>query len=178
LSAHAHYATPRLSFDRTKEQGNPFAYHVYGCAAVEVTLDCLRGTYHIDNVYIIHDAGKSLAEDIDRGQIEGGVVQGLGWMTLEEIVHDSEGRLLTDTLTTYKIPDIYYAPDIEVEFLAKSDNPPGIMHSKAIGEPPLMYGIGVYFALAKAIQAFNSDWQADFCAPLTPEKVLLALYGK
>lgn len=92
LSAHAHYATPRLSFDRTKEQGNPFAYHVYGYAAVEVTLDCLRGTYHIDNVSIVHDAGESLAQDIDRGQIEGAVVQGLGWMTLEEIVHDSEGR--------------------------------------------------------------------------------------
>ncbi|MGZ8946856.1 MAG: xanthine dehydrogenase molybdopterin binding subunit [Methylococcaceae bacterium] len=177
LSAHAHYATPRLFFDRTREQGNPFAYHVYGCAVVEVTLDCLRGTYHIDKVSIIHDSGKSLSQGIDRGQIEGAVVQGLGWMTLEEVLHDSEGRLLTDTLTTYKIPDIYYAPDIEIEFLANSDNPPGIMHSKAIGEPPLMYGIGVYFALAKAIQAFNPDWQAGFCAPLTPEKVLLALYG-
>ena len=81
-------------------------------------------------------------------------------------------------MTTYKIPDIYFSPDIEVEFLANSDNPPGIMHSKAIGEPPLMYGIGVYFALAKAIRAFNPDWQAGFCAPLTPEKVLLALYAK
>ena len=113
---------------------------------------------------------------IDRGQIEGGVVQGLGWMTLEEIIYDPQGRLATDTLTAYKIPDIYFSPDIEIEFLFHDDPPSGVMHSKAVGEPPFMYGIGVYFALAKAIQLFNPDWQPDFCAPMTPEKVLLALY--
>lgn len=177
LSAHAHYATPNLYFDRSEEKGRPFAYHVYGCAAVEVTVDCLRGTYTIDHVGVIHDAGHSLAPAIDRGQIEGGVVQGLGWMTLEEIIHDRQGRLLTDSLTAYKIPDMHFAPAIEVEFLPDTDPLAGVMHSKAVGEPPFMYGIGAYFALAKAIQAFNPDWQPEFRAPMTPEKVLLALYG-
>ena len=177
LSAHAHYATPGVFFDRTKEKGQPFAYHVYGCAAVEVTVDCLRGTYTIDKVSLVHDVGKSLDPMIDLGQIEGGVVQGLGWMTLEEIIYDQQGRLLTGNLTAYKIPDIHFAPPIEAAFLPNDDPPAGVMHSKAVGEPPLMYGIGAYFALAKAIQAFNPDWQPEFSAPMTPEKVLLALYS-
>ncbi len=177
LSAHAHYATPEVFFDRSKEKGTPFAYHVYGCAAVEVTVDCLRGIYSIDRVSLMHDVGKSLTPMIDRGQIEGGVVQGLGWMTIEEIIYDQQGRLKTDNLTNYKIPDLYFAPEIEIEFLSHEESP-AVMHSKAIGEPPLMYGIGAYFALIKAIQAFNPDWQPEFCAPMTPEKVLLALYGK
>ncbi|TAN66420.1 MAG: xanthine dehydrogenase [Methylobacter sp.] len=177
LSAHAHYASPGLFFDRSREQGKPFAYHVYGCASVEVTVDCLRGIYSIDRVSIVHDAGKSLAPMIDRGQIEGGVVQGLGWMTMEEIIYDQQGRLKTDNLTRYKIPDFYFAPEIEIEFLADEESP-AVMQSKAVGEPPFMYGIGAYFALIKAIQAFNPNWQADFCAPMTPEKVLSALYEK
>ncbi|MGR8941301.1 MAG: molybdopterin cofactor-binding domain-containing protein, partial [Gammaproteobacteria bacterium] len=178
LSAEAHYAMPGLFFDRTREQGRPFAYHVYGCAAVEVTVDCLRGRYRIDRVKIVHDAGRPLDPIIDRGQVEGGVVQGLGWMTLEEVLFDETGRLLTDNLTTYKIPDMHFAPDIDVHFLEAAANPPGLLHSKAVGEPPLMYGIAAYFALSKAIQAFNPDWQPDFRAPLTPEKVLLALHAK
>ena len=176
LSAHAHYATPGVFFDRTQEKGIPFAYHVYGCAAVEVTVDCLRGIYSIDRVSLVHDMGKSLTPMVDRGQIEGGVVQGLGWMTMEEIIVDQQGRLKTDNLTNYKIPDLYFAPEIEIEFLSHEESP-AVMHSKAVGEPPLMYGIGAYFALIKAIQAFNPNWQPEFCAPMTPEKVLLALYG-
>ena len=177
LSAHAHYATPGLFFDRSSEKGEPFAYHVYGCAAVEVTVDCLRGIYTIDRVSVVHDAGKSLTPMIDRGQIEGGVVQGLGWMMLEEIIVDQQGRLITDNLTDYKIPDLYFAPEIEIGFLSDEDSP-AVMRSKAVGEPPFMYGIGAYFALLKAILAFNPEWQPDFCAPMTPEKVLLALYGR
>ncbi len=177
LSAQAHYATPGLCFDNRTKQGTPFAYHVYGCAAVAVTLDCLRGEYTIDAVQIVHDAGQSLDPAIDRGQIEGGVVQGLGWMTIEEIIHDLQGKLLTDTLTAYKIPDIYFAPDIEVRFLQDVENPPGLYHSKAIGEPPFMYGIGAFFALSKAIRAFNPQAQPDFTAPMTPERVLMALYS-
>ena len=177
LSAHAHYATPGLFFDRCKEKGQPFAYHVYGCASVEVTVDCLRGTYTIDQVNMIHDAGRCLSPMTDLGQLEGGVVQGLGWMTLEEIVHDQQGRLLTDNLTAYKIPDIHSAPIIDAEFLPDVHPPAGIMHSKAIGEPPFMYGIGAYFALTKAILAFNPHWEPKFIAPMTPEKLLLALYS-
>ncbi|WP_374089134.1 xanthine dehydrogenase molybdopterin binding subunit [Methylomicrobium lacus] len=178
LSAEAHYATPELFFDRDKAQGQPFAYHVYGCAAVEITVDCLRGRYRIDSVKIVHDDGQPLDVMVDRGQVEGGVVQGLGWMTLEEVVFDETGRLLTDNLTAYKIPDMHFAPAIDVHFLESATNPPGLMHSKAVGEPPLMYGIAAYFALCKAIRAFNPGWQPDFHAPMTPEKMLLALHQK
>ncbi len=178
LSAHAHYATPDIFFDRSVNKGHPFAYHVYGCAAVEVTLDCLRGRYRFDRVCIVHDDGRPLDMIVDRGQVEGGLVQGLGWMTLEQVAFDATGRLLTDSMSAYKIPDMHFAPDIALHFLESADNPPGLLHSKAVGEPPLMYGIGGYFALVKAIQAFNPRWQADYHAPMTPEKVLLALYAE
>jgi len=178
LSAQTHYATPNVFFDRTVNKGHPFAYHVYGCASIEVTLDCLRGRYRIDRVSIVHDDGKPLDAMIDRGQIEGAVVQGLGWMTLEQVAYDANGRLLTDNLSAYKVPDMHFSPDIEVHFLKNVDNPPGLLHSKAVGEPPFMYGIAGYFALAKAIRAFNPNWQPDFQAPMTPERVLLALYAK
>lgn len=177
LSAHAHYATPDVFFDRTVNKGHPFAYHVYGCASVEVTVDCLRGRYRIDRVSIVHDDGQPLDEMIDRGQIEGAIVQGLGWMTLEQVAYDADGRLLTDNLSAYKIPDMHFAPDIEVEFLKNADNPPGLLHSKAVGEPPFMYGIAGYFALVKAIQTFNPNWHVDYQAPMTPESTLLALYA-
>lgn len=178
LSAQAHYATPRLNFDSEKEIGTPFAYHVYGSAAVEVTVDCLRGCYQIDQVNIVHDNGQSLAPEIDRGQIEGAVVQGLGWMTMEEIVFDNQGHLQTHNLTNYKIPDIYSVPEIKLHFLPDAENPVGLFSSKAVGEPPFMYGIAVYFALVKAIRSFNPEYEPDYSAPMTPEKVLLALYTK
>jgi len=177
LSAQAHYATPQLSFDTTTEKGNPFAYHVYGCAAVEVTIDCLRGRYQVDKLSIVHDVGQSLAPEIDLGQIEGAVVQGVGWLTTEEIVYDNSGSLRSNNLTAYKIPDIYDAPDIEVHFLKNTANPKGIFNSKAVGEPPFMYAIAAYFALLKATQQFNPDYMPEFSAPMTPEKLLFALYG-
>ncbi|GAB4255242.1 MAG: xanthine dehydrogenase molybdopterin binding subunit [Methylomicrobium sp.] len=175
LSGHAHYATPDLYFDRRREQGQPFAYHVYGSAAVEVELDCLRGIYRIVRVDVVHDGGDSLLPAVDLGQVEGGMVQGLGWMTIEAVRHSPEGRLLSDDLTSYKIPDIYFAPQMHIEFLAMP-NPNGLLQSKAVGEPPFLYGIGVYFALEKAIRAFNPNWRGEAQAPMTPERVLLALY--
>ena len=178
LSAQVHYATPNLSFDRNTETGRPFAYHVYGAALLEVTVDCLRGRYQVNSVKVVHDAGKSLASDIDLGQVEGAVVQGIGWMTMEEIVYDQQGILLSSNLTNYKIPDIYSTPDMQVKFLPNNINAAGLLNSKAVGEPPFMYGIAVYFALQKAIQAFNPGYQANFSAPMTAEKVLLALYSK
>ncbi|MCG6948443.1 MAG: molybdopterin-dependent oxidoreductase [Acidobacteria bacterium] len=176
LSAQAHYATPKLHFDRTTGKGEPFAYHVYGSAAIEVTVDCLRGIYTVDRVSIVHDAGRSLDPTVDTGQLEGGLVQGIGWMTMEELVL-ADGRNLADTLSTYKIPDIYSAPEIEGHFLEDADNPNAVMHSKAIGEPPLMYGIGAYFALLDAMSAFRPDREPFFDAPMTPEKVLMFLHG-
>jgi xanthine dehydrogenase large subunit len=176
LSAHAHYATPRIWYDKSTEQGEPFAYHVFGTAVIEVTVDCLRGIYTVDRVRVVHDAGRSLDENVDRGQLEGGLVQGLGWMTMEELVF-ANGRNLSDTLSTYKIPDLPSTPDIDSRFLTDADNPRAVMRSKAIGEPPFMYGIGVYFALLDALRAYRPDREGVYDAPLTPEKALLFLHG-
>lgn len=177
LSAHGFYATPDIYFDRTKEKGKPFAYHVFGTSIFEITLDCLRGTYEIDAVSLVHDGGKSLNFLVDRGQAEGGVIQGIGWVTMEELLHQKNGRLLTDNTSTYKIPDIKSTPGIvNVHFLENADNPKAVMSSKAIGEPPFMYGIGAYFAILDAMKAFRPDKKIFFNSPLTPEKVLCFLY--
>jgi xanthine dehydrogenase large subunit len=176
LSAQAHYATPNIHFDRELEKGEPFAYHVYGSAVIEATVDCLRGTYTVDRVRIVHDAGRSLNPLVDLGQLEGGLVQGIGWMTMEELVF-VDGRNLSDTLSTYKVPDILSTPEIEGHFLEDADNPHAVMHSKAIGEPPFMYGIGAYFALLDAMRAARPDRAAFFRAPMTPERVLMFLHG-
>ncbi|KAA2241359.1 molybdopterin-dependent oxidoreductase [Chitinophaga agrisoli] len=179
LSEHAHYATPEIHFDAAKEKGHPFAYHVYGTAIVEVTVDCLRGTYVIDAVKVVHDFGASMNPAIDIGQIEGGIVQGIGWMTMEEVIYDADGRLRSNALSTYKVPDIYAVPkDIEIAFLETQQDNLAIFRSKAVGEPPLMYGIGAWFALRNAIYAFNPHASIPFTAPMTPEKVLMALYSK
>ena len=179
LSEHAHYATPGIHFDPSKGKGHPFAYHVYGTAIVVVTLDCLRGRYTIDAVKVVHDFGVSMNTLIDRGQIEGGIVQGAGWMTMEEVLYDASGRLRSNTLSTYKVPDIYSAPSaISIEALHTERDNLAIFRSKAVGEPPLMYGIGVYFALRQAIRAFNPSADLSFSAPLTPEKALMGLYDK
>lgn len=179
LSEHSHYSTPEIHFDLTKEKGHPFAYHVYGTAIINVTVDCLRGTYEFDSVKVVHDYGKSMNEIIDRGQTEGGIVQGIGWMTMEEIVFDKEGRLKSNALSTYKVPDIYSVPkEIAIHFLETKNNNLAIFNSKAVGEPPLMYGIGAYFALRNAVKVFNPKVEIPFDAPMTPEKVLMALYQK
>ncbi|WP_299461387.1 molybdopterin cofactor-binding domain-containing protein [uncultured Microscilla sp.] len=177
LSEVGHYATPRIHFDQSKEKGHPFAYHVYGTAITEVTVDCIRGTYEFDAVKIVHDFGASMNTIVDKGQIEGGLVQGIGWMTLEELEYNKQGKLLSNALSTYKIPDIYSVPkDIQVEFLAAEGSDLAIFKSKAVGEPPLMYGIGAYFAILNAVRAFNPQVTSVFDAPFTPEKVLTALY--
>jgi xanthine dehydrogenase large subunit len=178
LSEHAHYATPEIHFDKLKEKGQPFAYHVYGTAIVVVTVDCLRGIYEFDAVKLVHDFGLSMNPAIDIGQIEGGVVQGIGWMTMEELMFDKEGRLRSNTLSSYKVPDIYSVPKkIEIEALETENDNLAIFRSKAVGEPPLMYGIGAYFALRNAIRAFNPLAEISFAAPMTPERTLMALYG-
>ncbi|OQP62399.1 xanthine dehydrogenase [Niastella vici] len=178
LSEHAHYATPEIHFDAAKEKGHPFAYHVYGTALVSVTVDCIRGTYTVDSVKVVHDFGASMNTAVDLGQIEGGIVQGIGWMTMEEVVYDANGRLRSNALSTYKVPDIYSVPkEIAIDFLQTPHDNLAIFRSKAVGEPPLMYGIGAYFALRNAVRAFNKTGQFAFDAPMTPEKVLMALYA-
>ena len=179
LTENAHYATPKIHFDKAKEKGHPFAYHVYGTAAFVVTVDCLRGRYAFDAVKVVHDFGTSMNRIIDLGQMEGGLIQGMGWMTMEELLYNKDGRLLSNALSTYKIPDIYSVPkEIDVSFLNTDGNDMAIFRSKAVGEPPLLYGIGAYFAILDAMQQFNPDFEPEiYHAPLTPEKVLMGLYG-
>ncbi len=178
LSAHAFYATPGLFFDKKIEKGNPFAYHVNGTAILEITIDCLRGTFKTDSVEIVHDIGKSLAPIIDRGQVEGALIQGIGWMTMEEIRFSQQGKLMADTLSTYKIPDILSVPDeIKILYPEADENESnfGVFGSKAVGEPPFMYSIGIYFALLEGIRAFNPEAEISYSVPFTNEKLFLML---
>jgi len=179
LTENAHYATPIIHFDKTKEKGHPFAYHVYGTAITSVAVDCIRGTYEIDSVKIVHDFGESMNFGVDIGQIEGALVQGIGWMTMEEIAYNNDGKLLSNALSTYKVPDIFSAPKtIETIPVKTEGNDMAIHKSKAVGEPPLMYGIGAYFAIQQAVRAFNKNYKLKFDSPFTPEKVLMGLYEK
>ena len=178
LTENGHYATPRINFDMKKEKGNPFAYHVFGLALTEVTLDCIRGTYNFDAVRIVHDFGNTMNPSVDFGQIEGGLVQGIGWMTMEEISYNQDGQLMSNSLSTYKIPDIYSVPkEVVIKPLETEGNEMAILKSKAVGEPPLMYGIGAYFALENAVRAFNPNFNSTFDTPFTHEKILMGLFG-
>ncbi len=177
LSEHSHYATAGIGFDWSIAKGHPFAYHVYGTAIIGVTVDCLRGRYEVDYVKCCHDFGSSMNTAVDNGQIEGGIVQGLGWVTMEEVVYDAAGKLRSNALSTYKVPDIYSVPkDISILPLATNRENLAIFNSKAVGEPPLMYGIAAYFAIRNAVKAF-ADCSPAFDLPFTPEKVLMNLYG-
>lgn len=177
LSEHAHYTPPGIHFDTSREKGHPFTYHVYGVAITGATVDCRRGIYDIDFVKVVHDGGQSMNIAVDKGQCEGGIVQGIGWMTLEELVYDKDGKLRSNALSTYKVPDIYSVPaQIDLVFLPTDRQNLAVRGSKAVGEPPLMYGIGAYFALRNAIKAFNPEAVVAFDAPMTPEKTLMALY--
>ena len=180
LSEHAHYATPSVHFNWETAKGHPFAYHVYGTAVVVAKVDCLRGRYDIESVQVVHDFGKTMNTAVDMGQMEGGIVQGIGWMTMEEVVYDKAGKLRSNALSTYKIPDIYSVPKVlEIVSLLPPLGGRGanlaIFNSKAVGEPPLMYGIGAYFAIRDAIKNFGGT-PSVFDAPYTAEKVLMDLY--
>ncbi|MDR3609348.1 MAG: molybdopterin-dependent oxidoreductase [Ignavibacteriaceae bacterium] len=179
LSSHAQYAVPDIYFDKDTNTGKPFAYYAIGSAVVEVTLDCLRGLYEFDSVKVVHDYGKSFSYVVDRGQTEGAIMQGLGWMTIEEVIYNENGKLLTDALSTYKVPDIHFTPkEIKIEFLETVENGAGLKGSKAIGEPPLMYGIAAFFAILNAMKAFNPHKEYKLSSPITPEKVLCEMYSE
>lgn len=179
LMAHGFYSPPKLHYDPIKGYGRPFHYYTYGTCLIETTVDCLRGTYTIDASRIVHDLGRTIIPTVDQGQIEGGLAQGLGWVTLEELAYNEEGRLTSQALSTYKAPDAEFMPDVmELKLLENVDNPGGPLGSKAVGEPPFMYGMAAYFAIRKAIRAFratHSDGKEIRC-PVTTEQVLLALY--
>lgn len=179
LSSHAHYATPGIHFDESTEKGRPFAYHVAGTAVTEVTVDCLLGTYTVDRVSIVHHGGSQLNPLLDRGQVEGALLQGIGWVTIEELSWDSVSRrLLADALATYKVPDISFMPgEVNILFAEgeKLEDGVGLKGSRAIGEPPFMYGIGAWFAILNAMNAFNPKTFPGYIAPMTPERVLMTL---
>ena len=178
LSATGFYATPEIHWDRKAGRGKPFYYFAWGAACSEVAIDTLTGEYKVERVDILHDCGTSLNPAIDRGQIEGGFVQGLGWLTTEELVWDKAGRLKTHAPSTYKIPVASDRPRIfNVDLLENSPNAKATIHrSKAVGEPPLMLAISVLHALSDAV-ASVADYR--FCpqldAPATPERVLMAV---
>ena len=178
LSATGFYATPKIHWDRKTGRGHPFYYFAYGAAAAEVAIDTLTGEYKVERVDILHDCGQSLNPAIDKGQIEGGFVQGMGWLTTEELVWDKKGRLWTHAPSTYKIPVASDRPRIfNVHLLEDAPNrEPTIHRSKAVGEPPLMLAICVLHALSDAVASVGDH---RICprldAPATPERVLDAV---
>jgi len=176
LGEHAFYATPNLHYDMEKEQGRPFAYYAYGASLTEVLLDAVRGTYTIEAVDIVQDVGESLSPAIDRGQIEGAVIQGMGWATMEQLRYAPDGRVLTG-VSAYKVPDIKFLPaHFDVTLLKDSTNPYAVCNSKAVGEPPFVHGIGAYLALADALSAARADRDLP-SLPITPEKAFMYLHG-
>ncbi|WP_207458919.1 xanthine dehydrogenase molybdopterin binding subunit [Azospirillum sp. SYSU D00513] len=178
LSATGFYKTPKIHWDRAKGQGRPFYYFAYGAAVSEVTVDTLTGEYVVDRVDILHDVGKSLNPILDKGQIEGGFVQGMGWLTMEELWWDGQGRLRTHAPSTYKIPACGDRPRIfNVNLLENARNAEDtIFRSKAVGEPPLMLGISVLYALSDAVASVaGHSLPPRLDAPATPERVLAAI---
>jgi len=175
LSATGYYKTPDLSWDRIKGEGRPFFYFAQGAAVTEVVIDTLTGENRILRTDILHDAGASLNPAIDIGQIEGGYVQGAGWLTTEELVWDDKGHLRTHAPATYKIPACSDRPDVFNVALWDQPNPAQtIYRSKAVGEPPLMLGISAFLALSDAVAACGPHYP-DLQAPATAEAVLAAV---
>jgi xanthine dehydrogenase large subunit len=178
LSAAGFYKTPKIHWDRAKGQGRPFLYYAYGASCSEVSVDTLTGEYQIERTDILHDVGKSLNPAIDKGQVEGAFVQGVGWLTTEELWWDGKGRLRTHAPSTYKIPLASDRPRIfNVKLAEWSENKEmTIGRSKAVGEPPFMLGVSVFEALSMAV-ASVADYRVcpKLDAPATPERVLMAV---
>ena len=177
LSSTGYYTTPKVRWDRIKGEGRPFFYFAYGAACSEVVIDRLTGENRILRTDILHDAGSSLNPALDIGQVEGGFVQGAGWLTSEELIWDARGRLTTHAPSTYKIPACSDRPDIfNVSLWDNENREDTIYRSKAVGEPPLMHGISVLMALSDAVAACgNGARYVDLDAPATPECVLAAV---
>lgn len=175
LSATGFYKTPDIQWDRIKGAGQPFFYFAYGAACTEVVIDTLTGENRILRTDILHDAGASLNPAIDIGQIEGGYVQGAGWLTTEELVWDDAGVLKTHAPSTYKIPAFSDRPPVFNVALWDKPNPAQTVYrSKAVGEPPFMLGISAFMALSDAVSACGPGW-GDLQAPATAEAVLAAV---
>ncbi len=179
LSSTGYYATPKINWDRAKAKGRPFFYFAYGAACSEVIIDTLTGEMKVTRADILHDVGRSLKPALDIGQVEGGFVQGMGWLTTEELVYDAQGRLRTHAPSTYKIPCASDVPaDFRVKlFESKGNKEDTIYRSKAVGEPPLMLAISVWTAIFDAIASLGKDRIPALDAPATPEAILKAVKG-
>jgi xanthine dehydrogenase large subunit len=177
LSSTGYYATPKIHYDTTTHQGRPFYYFAYGAALAEVEVDSFTGEYRLRRVDILHDAGRSLNPAIDLGQVEGGFVQGMGWLTTEELWWDDTGHLRTHAPSTYKIPACGDVPAaFHVALFDRPNREDVVYGSKAVGEPPLMLGIAVFQALRDAIAACGDGWTVPrLDAPATAERVLMAI---
>ena len=176
LSSTGFYSTPKIHWDREKATGRPFYYFAYGAACSEVVVDVTTGEMRLLRTDILHDVGRSLNPAIDLGQIEGGFVQGMGWLTTEELVFDEDGRLLTHAPSTYKIPCSSDVPaDLRVALFSNSNREDTIYHSKAVGEPPLMLGISVFAAIADALHSLAPGRAVPLDAPATAESILRAV---
>ncbi|PRY23809.1 xanthine dehydrogenase molybdenum binding subunit apoprotein [Aliiruegeria haliotis] len=175
LSATGFYKTPKIRWDRIAGEGRPFFYFAYGAAVTEVVIDTLTGENRILRVDILHDAGASLNPALDIGQVEGGYVQGAGWLTTEELVWNDKGRLTTHAPSTYKIPACSDRPDVfNVALRDGTNREETIYRSKAVGEPPFMLGISALMALSDAVAACGPNYP-DLDAPATPERILAAV---
>jgi xanthine dehydrogenase large subunit len=176
LFAQGYYRTPGIHFDYASGQGHPFHYFAYGAAVSEVEVDGFTGDCRILRADLLQDAGNSVSPVVDRGQVEGGFLQGVGWLTLEELLWDAQGRLSTAGASTYKLPSWSELPEVFVtNFLERAAEPTVVMGSKAVGEPPLMLAISVREAIRDAVAAFGDGGPVTFASPATPERVFFAV---
>jgi xanthine dehydrogenase molybdopterin-binding subunit B len=180
LSTTGYYRTPEIHWDWNKAAGRPFNYFACGAAVAEVEVDGYNGMHRIVRVDIVHDVGDSLNSGVDVGQIEGGFVQGAGWLTREELLWDRAGRLLTHSASTYQIPAISDAPvEFHVTLLAEAAEPKSIHGSKAVGEPPLMLAYSVREALRDAVASFGPPTgEVPLASPATAEAIFTAIEAR
>jgi len=170
------YRTPKIHYDKTTLTGRPFYYFAYGAACCEVAIDTLTGESRVLAVDILHDVGQSINPAIDLGQIEGGFIQGMGWLTSEELVWNADGKLATHAPSTYKIPATGDVPEkLRVDFWPEANREDNVFGSKAVGEPPFMLAIAVWEAIRDAVAATRQDGRVSMSAPATPERVWRAL---
>jgi xanthine dehydrogenase large subunit len=176
LFAEGYYRTPEIHFDPSTATGKPFHYFAYGAAVSEVEIDGFTGAHRLLRADLLQDVGDSIAALVDIGQIEGGFIQGAGWLTLEELVWDAQGRLATNGASTYKLPSWPEMPEVfNVAFLERATEPGVVLGSKAVGEPPLMLAISVREAIREAIAAFGSGGVVELDSPATPERIFWAV---
>jgi xanthine dehydrogenase large subunit len=176
LGERGFYITPGVDFNRDTGQGSPFFYFTNGVACAEVQIDRFTGELTVERVDLLMDLGQSINPGIDRGQIVGGFIQGMGWVTAEELVYDARGNLLSNSPTTYKIPNVSDVPAVfNVRFLDNPNNHVSLYRSKAVGEPPLLLGLCVWLAAKDALQSLAGKQSVRLNLPATGERILAAM---